>query len=279
MATDNRTKREQLERYLEGLQKGEADLALQTDLQLPNAAFARLKEIALANEIERVKSTTTEQTYVEYCLAQRGCINDLNTLLDQYREAKNASAIVGAVKARSDIIDKMIKLGQDFGIIEKKPEEKRLVAGVVVTQLSNDDLRAAIAEQISSLNSLVTQYGDKNFAELDPGDLYRELPEPSNIIEAKLEPKDPELSPVKPEPEPELSDPEPEPEPETPPQPVAETTSERARRLMSQSAAESRGRRPSIQDVSRATGDTDKRNRAKSNKVHRGRRVVKPPVR
>jgi len=38
-----RTRREQLDRYLEGVQKGEADLALQADLELTNAAFAHLK--------------------------------------------------------------------------------------------------------------------------------------------------------------------------------------------------------------------------------------------
>jgi len=259
-----RTRREQLDRYLEGVQKGEADLALQADLELTNAAFSHLKENALANEIERIKSTTTEQTYVEYCLAQRGCIDDLNTLLDQYREAKNASAIVGAVKARSDIIDKMIKLGQDFGIIEKKPEEKRIVAGVVVTQLSNEDLKAAIAEQISNLNTLVTQYGNKKLVDVEPGDLYRELPEPSNVIEAKLEPEPEPAPPAEPEP-----DPAPE---QPPPEPLSETISQRARRILTTPPP------PPKQRASKRA-ESDKRNRAKANKVHRGRRVVKPPVR
>jgi len=248
MAEDNKlSRRQQLEKYIEGLQQGRAASELQAELGLTTAAFNQLKEAALGTEIDRLKSNTTEQTYIEYCLAQQGCIRDLNDLLDQYREAKNASAIVGAVKARSDIIDKMIKLGQDFGIIERKPQENRIIAGVVVTQLSNEELRAAITDQISSLNNLVTEYGDKKIQDMNPGELYREI-DRSNVIEAKLEPT--------------KSEPEPLQEVESGRQPAEPPAPHRA-----------------LPPPPRQRDQTDKTNRSKANKVHKGRRVVKPPGR
>lgn len=266
------SRRKQLERYLDGLARGEADAEIQAELDLTQAAYAQIKAAALTTEVDRVRDTTTEQVYVEYCMAQRGCINDLNTLLEQYKQAKNASAIVGAVKARSDIIDKMIKLGQDFGIIEKKPQESRIVAGVVVTQLSNDQLREAIADQIANLNTLVTRFGDKEIGDLDPGALYRDRDD-SKVVEASFDPPAaPALPPppkVEPKPEPKAK-PKPEPTPKPEPEP-------RGRKVVAPSPRVSsvRPELPDIRDMSQRV-KPDKTNRSNASKVRKGRRVVKP---
>lgn len=220
--------KDQIAAYVDGVQAGKQDRDIQAELELDKAAFAVVKQEALDTEVERLRGVTTEQIYVEYCLAQRGCIADLNTLLD--RENVQTTAYVGAVKARSEILDKMIKLGQDFGLISKEPDRKQIMAGLVVTQLSNEELRTAIADQLGALNSLVSGYGDQPFGELDPGKLYREPPpklpsrtrvNPPTVVEAELQDM------------------------------VRSTTKEK----------------------------TDKHNRAKANKVHKGRRVVKPPRR
>lgn len=287
MVENKLNRKQQLKRLLEGVYDGESDLEVKTELEISDARYEALKESALFAEVERVKDISTEQTYVEYCLAQHGCIRDLNKLILQYqRESKNPAALVSAIKARSDIVDKMIKLGQDFGIIEKKPQEQKIVAGVVVTQLSNEELRAAIAKQIASLNSMVNEFGDTKFIDVEPGELYRELPKPK-MIEAKLEPEpEPEPPPPEPEPEPELElprhlskrveapPPEPEPEPEKPPPQMPRHLSRRP--VAPPTAPSPSPRQPGLPP---RPLHGDKKNRAKSSKVWRGRRVVKPPVR
>ena len=72
---------------------------------------------------------------------------------------------------------KIIKIGQEFGILEKKPEEKRLVAGVLVAQLSNDQLRQAITGAIGNLNEMVANFGDLDITQMAPGSLHYKLPE------------------------------------------------------------------------------------------------------
>lgn len=219
------TRKDQIDAYVQGVQQGKPDRMIQEELELSDTVFAFVKQAALDSEVERLKDVKTEQVYVEYCMAQRGCIHDLDVVL----KTKNVpmTAYVGAVKARSEILDKMIKFGQDVGIIAKAPDKKQIVAGVVVTQLSNEELKAAITDQIAGLNQLVTEFGDQKFDQLDPGQLYRAKP-----IEAKAKVIDAQLPPPTPRFEPKVD-----------------------------------------------TSDVDKRNRAKSNKVHRGRRVVKPPPR
>lgn len=159
------------------LTEGKADEEVQAELGFSPEKYWRCKRAAFEAEAERIRATPTEHTYVQYCLDQAACIKDLTDLIDDAKKTKNANACVGAIRARSDIFDKVIKTGQEFGILEKKPEEKRIVAGVMVAQLTNDQLRQAITTEISRLNQLVVTYGELPMADLDPGALYYDAPE------------------------------------------------------------------------------------------------------
>lgn len=128
------------------------------------------------HESEDVRNKTTEQVYVDYVREQIRNIRDLTAILEQFKESKQHSAMVGAVRARSDIYDKIIDRGQQLGFIDKKPETK-LIAGVIVAQLSNKELRAAITEELGHLDSLVARYGDgQNLRDRTPGPIH--LPTP-----------------------------------------------------------------------------------------------------
>lgn len=169
---------------LSKLAEGVTDDVAQAELGLSPARFERLKQQVYDLEAERLRSTPTEHTYVQYCLAQMGCIKDLTDLLKKCKEQKNSNAGVGAIRARSDIYDKLIKTGQEFGILEKKPEEKRIIAGVIVAQLSNDELKSAITTMIGSLNEMVSRFGNLDMTQIEAGQLHYSLPEPSKTNRA-----------------------------------------------------------------------------------------------
>ncbi len=164
---------------------GVSDEEAQGELGLSPGQYIQLRNTVLEKEATRVRNMPTEHVYVEYCLNQMACIKDLTELYDQAKLQKNGNAGVGAVRARSDIFDKLIKRGQEFGVLEKRPEEKRIVAGVLVGQLTNDQLRAAITNELSDLNQLVDTYGEKNILDVDPGQIY--FPEPPD--ESKVQSK------------------------------------------------------------------------------------------
>lgn len=123
-----------------------------------------------------IQDRTTEQVYVDYCLAQMQNIADLTKVFESFKTTKQHSAMVAAIKARSDIHDKIIARGQEFGFIEKKPEAK-FVAGVLVAQLTDKDLRKAITDQVAHLDSLMSQFGGgESIIDIDPGPSHLATP-------------------------------------------------------------------------------------------------------
>ncbi len=185
MSGAQQRKRKLLAQLLAKLAGGATDEVAQAELNISPAKYLRLKQDIYESETERLRSTPTEHTYINYCLAQMGCIKDLTDLLDEAKKQKNSNASVGAIRARSDIYDKLIKTGQEFGILEKKPEEKRIVAGIMIAQLSNDQLKQAITTAIGSLNEMVSRFGNLDMTQVEPGTLHYELPEKSKTNRAK----------------------------------------------------------------------------------------------
>jgi len=138
--------------------------------------WEELKRQFYQHEASVLQDKTTEQVYVDYILHKGRDIHDLTQVMRTFDKTKQPSAIVAAIKARSDIYDKIIVRGQEFGFIEKKPETK-LVAGVLVAQLTDKDLRSAITGQLSQLDSLMAQFGDgSNIIDVEAGPTH--LPTP-----------------------------------------------------------------------------------------------------
>lgn len=120
--------------------------------------YEKLVEKFYAIESEEVRSKPTERVYVDYCLEQRQNIADLTTLLTKFSDSNQHGAMVGAIRARSDILDKMIAKGQEFGFIAKKPEAK-IIAGIMVSDLSDQDLRRHITGELANLGGLLDRFG------------------------------------------------------------------------------------------------------------------------
>ncbi len=88
-------------------------------------------------------------------------------------KGKKFGSVAGAVRARSEIYDRLIERGQEFGLINKKADRKEIVAGVVVTELSNEDLKELIVGELSTLNKLQKQFGEGDMASLsEPDELH-----------------------------------------------------------------------------------------------------------
>lgn len=98
-----------------------------------------------------------EHVYVEYMIEQLKNVHTLNSLIEDFDgNSRNLAAIVGAVRLRSDIHDRIMEKGQACGVIRKVPEQKESLHGLVIAELTADDLRETIVKQYRKLAKLTT---------------------------------------------------------------------------------------------------------------------------
>lgn len=153
--------------------EGKTEDEIMDELGMDVATFRDARRFMLELKTEDIRLKPREHVYVEYCIAQEKNLYDLNDLLEKSRsETKQYNAAVGAIRLRSDILNKMIEVGQEFGLIKKEPVRKEILAGLVVGELSNDDLKQAVRDQIVKLNKLVSDFGDGDIMSMKTGPLH-----------------------------------------------------------------------------------------------------------
>lgn len=106
---------------------------------------------------EAINHTDKITIFIKYCLDQEGIIRELNKVIKKFMESQQASALVGAIKEKSSIYERVIKMGQDLGLIEKSGNQLEIVGGISIANKKPDEIRALLAEQLESLNDLVDQ--------------------------------------------------------------------------------------------------------------------------
>jgi hypothetical protein len=142
------------------LADGMTDLEACDELGLDIQDYNALKREMYAQDKLELVGKSTEEVYADYVRNQTKCVRDLDDLADMLKKAGQPAAIVGAIKAKSDIFNRIIDTGQTFGIIEKVPERKQIIGGIAVGQLDNEELRKLIADQLAGLKQFVGRYGN-----------------------------------------------------------------------------------------------------------------------
>jgi len=98
-----------------------------------------------------------EHVYVEYMIEQLKNVHTLNSLIEKFDgNSRNLAAVVAAVRLRSDIHDRIMEKGQACGVIRKVPERKESLHGLVIAELTADDLRETIVKQYRKLAKYTT---------------------------------------------------------------------------------------------------------------------------
>lgn len=165
-----------IQRVVDFVTAGRTDAWIIAKLGLLPDEYFDIKDRAFHRQVEAIRRRTTEQLYAEYVTQQAGCIHDLTGAAEAAADKKDIKAMIQAIKGRSEIYDRIIRTGQDFGIIERKAERREIAMGVVLANLSDEDLRARISGELTGLRDLMGKFGDKDLLELQPGRLHRALP-------------------------------------------------------------------------------------------------------
>ena len=192
---DDTRKRVLLSKLRESLLEGVGDDDLCEKL---SCSLERVQELKLAldeQEVEALRKSPTEHTYVEYVREQRRCMLALDKLIDGYRSPESDSeeqptggttptAFVSAVRTKSDIIDKIVKTGQEFGLIERASQGRGLIAGQAIFNLSHTEVKNYAIGELKALNEMMQRYGDQSIGDLDPGPLHLPVSIPKSPIKA-----------------------------------------------------------------------------------------------
>lgn len=174
MATLGLTKseiRHAIARVLEMLGEGKTDVEIRDDLGLDQDGYDLLKRKMYEVEGDRIRGRSIEETFIDYMTDQRACVKELDDIAKAFA-GNQLSAKVGAIRAKSDIVDKIVKFGQDIGLIDRRPEEKRILAGVMVADMSNKQLRGMITSELANLDKMVKTFGEGSILDMKPGQLH-----------------------------------------------------------------------------------------------------------
>jgi hypothetical protein len=151
---------------------GSSETDIMDILGLDAEQFREARKFMLEMRADEIRGKPREHVYIEYTIKQEQNIKDLNTLISQLDDTKQHNAVVGAIRLRSDILDKIIERGQEFGLLRREPQRKEIVAGVMVAEMATPELRKAIVGEIGKLNDLVKRFGDGGIMAMEPGPLH-----------------------------------------------------------------------------------------------------------
>jgi len=104
----------------------------------------------------------SEDVFVEYCLRTEDNVAALDDLIEQFHDSKQGSALVGAIKAKQDLWDRTIKLGQTLGLIKREPKKSVHLVG----SMSDPELRTYINQRIRRIRELATRGNDTHLLDL-----------------------------------------------------------------------------------------------------------------
>jgi hypothetical protein len=158
------------------LTEGLEDVEIMERMNLEWEEVVDLKRRFLDHEAETLRSRSTEQAYVRYALEQRQCVTDLEKVIKECSEKKNATARVAAIRAKSDILDRTAKMGLELGLLKRVATGSGLEAGQALREMPNTELRNYILAEINVFNQVRIQCGEGSILDLVPGPLHRSPP-------------------------------------------------------------------------------------------------------
>lgn len=153
---------------LEGYDDEQARAEIDIDLD----DYKKLKLHALDKRSAEIKATPIEHVYAQYLIDQNRNLRDLDDMIGQFKTSKQYNAMVGAVRLRADLTDRILSVGQECGVIHKAPTKKQIVHGFVIGELSNSQLQDVIHKELSDMNAMMAKFGDKPFIDVEAGPIY-----------------------------------------------------------------------------------------------------------
>lgn len=166
---------------------GDEEADILDEMGLTAEEYEKIKAAMFDLKAEEVRGRPIEHVYVQYLIDQTQNLKLLDDFVRENRNTKQATATVGAIRARASILSEIITKGQEFGIIKKMPNRTELIGGVVLAELSNKELKKEMTGALGALNFLLEKYGERDIIDVSPGELHRGRGLPEAILVTKEE--------------------------------------------------------------------------------------------
>lgn len=92
--------------------------------------------------------------YSEYIQKIRRIINELDWAMKICKEKGQGQALVNAIWRKKEAYDSVIKLGQDFGFIEKRASELRVSSELSFSTMSEEEVKEEIKREVQKMNEI-----------------------------------------------------------------------------------------------------------------------------
>jgi hypothetical protein len=147
--------------------------------------LCQIEKRLLANEGQPFINQSTAHRFYTYTLQQEQCVRDLEHVLSiimsemdlwatAYKKKvesgddeddeegsgrlppkPSSQAAVMAIKAKSELFDRTIKMGQELGLIEKRAKELRVSGNLNLAALPTEELRIVLSKKLKEFEKLV----------------------------------------------------------------------------------------------------------------------------
>lgn len=162
-------RRSALAELLSNLSIGLTDEQARIEMGLEINEYDALKSELYEQETSRLKRASAHEHFVDYKIAQRRILGDLETLATKAEETGNLGTALGALKASSDIQDRILKTGQDLGVIGKRAEGPQRHLHLHTGSLT--EIREALAKDVKRIEGMMRD--ERGILDIDHGPLHR----------------------------------------------------------------------------------------------------------
>lgn len=143
------------------LNQGKTREEIFSELAIGGPTFESLFSRYFDEAEQEIQSKTPLRVFSEYVGRQTELVRDLQGLKKTLKSLKykNAQAYVMAVRTQSEILDKLIKTGQDLGLVVKTPDQVLLVGGKDARELDSDELELEVMREMENIRGIIAKKG------------------------------------------------------------------------------------------------------------------------
>lgn len=94
--------------------------------------------------------------FAEYRIQQLQAATELADFAEVFRRTGNTTSLVAAIKARSDVLDRIVRMGQELGVIKRAAREVRVDGHIDFKSMSVKELRIHLEREVSEVRELLT---------------------------------------------------------------------------------------------------------------------------
>jgi len=127
---------------------------------LPADAFV-LRQDVMKEELDRFAGVT-EESFASYAVFMVERMKDLADLYKQLKVGRQGTAAVGAVKGQADLYERVMKKGQELGLLKQADDGK----GLRLIGLDDGELAAELHRRLSQVQRLRAQNAGIPFSEV-----------------------------------------------------------------------------------------------------------------